>query len=409
MDAAGQLRGELEPIAGGRQLALWVPCEGLEGANSEFVHRSIHPVYKTDGCGERCVDWASIAASEERSVEIPEADRQSFAEGHTLRGLYEHVQYGMEAQRLARVTAGTLAAASVAKDRQAINRWEQYSPRPAGWLEGQDWQGRPLAWITDQHATDTVAAMREGLSGQSVRSTWAHLRTIFLHAVRVKALARPPEPEWGKGDAGRAAKELYGDRQLVEIYRALEGQADLQVAFVVSVNVGPRTVDLFRLRWENFSLQRDRPVVEFTARKTGKRQVVPLGPVTVAQLERWRKISGTLGQSPLAGEAGFCGGLVWPGLTDADAADPERSRPARERNARFKAVLSGLGIEVEKPWQVGRLTCNERLERHRPGSGQFVLGHANTLNSISYREPSGMVFEAVTTLPQPACFGLPPG
>jgi hypothetical protein len=53
---------------------------------------------------------------------------------------------------------------------------------------------------------------------------------------------------------------------------------------------------------------------------------------------------------------------------------------------------------------VGRLTCNERLEGHQPGSGQFVLGHANTLNSVSYREPSGLIYEAVTTLPQPDAF-----
>lgn len=376
-----------------RQLGLFSPA-GSDGS----VHRTMHPVHRPD--------WAAIAASEVRSVEIPEGERLEFAESHTLRGLYEHAQYGLAAHRRARVASGTLAAASAAKDRQALNRWESYSPRPATWAEGQAWEGRPLAWITDQHATDTLSAMREGLSTQSVRSTWNHLRTIFLHAVQVKAIGKPPEPEWAKGDAGRAAKQLYGDQQLAEIYTALAGQEDLRVAFVVSVNVGPRTVDLFRLRWENFSLQRDRPVVEFTARKTGKRQVIPLGPVTVEQLERWRKLSGTLGRSPLAGASGFCGGLVWPGLTDADAADPERSRPARERNSRFKAVLGVLGIEHEKPWQVGRLTCNERLERHRPGSGQFVLGHSNTLNSLSYREPSGMIFEAVTTLPQPACFSV---
>jgi integrase len=349
-------------------------------------------------------DWSAVAAAEVRSIEIPEGERTAFSESHTVRGFYEHDKYGLEAQRRSRVSAGTLAAGTIAKDRQAINRWELYSPRPANWPDGQAWEGRPLAWITDQHVTDFVAAMGKELSAQSAKSTWAHLRTILLHAVRVKALERAPEPTWGKGDGQRAAKQLYDDRQLVAIYTALASQLDLQVAFVVSVNVGQRTVDLFRLRWENFSLQRDRPVVEFTARKTGKRQVIPLGPVTVQQLERWRKATGTLGTSPLVGPGGFCGGLVWPGLTDPNAADPERSRPARDRNARFKIVLAGLGIEHEKPWQVGRLTCNERLERHRPGSGQFVLGHTATLNSTSYREPSGLIYEAVTTLPQPDCF-----
>jgi len=166
------------------------------------------------------------------------------------------------------------------------------------------------------------------------------------------------------------------------------------VAFVTAVNVGPRAVDLFTLRWEDFSFFAERPVVEFTARKTGKRQVVPLAEVTLRQLDRWKRASGVL--LPV--------GLVWPELTDAAARDPERSRAARDRNARFKRILATLGIAHERPWQVCRLTCNERLERHRPGAGQFVLGHASTLNSVSYRDPSGLIYEAVSTLPQPECF-----
>jgi hypothetical protein len=353
----------------------------------------------------RTPDWAAIAAAEVVRIEIPESERQGFAERCTLRRLYEDPVYGLRDLRRQRVRDGTLAANTLGKDGQALNRWEKYSPRPGDWPEEQAWEGRPLAWITDQHCSDAVAAMRRDLSGDTVRSTWNHLRVLLNRAVEVKAIERAPEPTWGKSAGTRAAKELYDDQQLTTIYGALAGEIDLQVAFVVSVNAGLRSVDLFLLRWENFSLQRDRPVVEFTARKTGKRQVIPLGPVTVEQLERWRKVSGTLGASPLAGAAGFCGGLVWPGLTDPGAVDPERSRAARRRNARMKEVLLGLGIELEKPWQVGRLTCNERLERWRPGSGQFVLGHVATLNSTNYREPSGLIYEAVTTLPQPAVFG----
>lgn len=378
------------------QLALWVSGEGDEGLGTGFVHRSMYPVYSPD--------WSAIAAAEVVRVEIPEVEREAFAGRCTLRGLYEDPVYGLRDLRRQRVRDGTLAANTLGKDGQALNRWEKYSPRPGDWPEGRVWEGRPLAWITDQHCTDTVTAMRKDLSGDTVRSTWNHLRVLLNRAVEVRALEKAPEPTWGKSVGKRAAKELYDDVQLAAIYGALAGEIDLQIAFVVSVNAGLRSVDLFLLRWENFSLQRDRPVVEFTARKTGKRQTVPLGPVTVKQLERWRKVSGTLGNSPLAGASGFTGGLVWPGLTDQAAGDPERSRQARGRNARMKAVLAGLGIEHEHPWQVGRLTCNERLERWRPGSGQFVLGHVATLNSTSYREPSGLIYEAVTTLPQPAAF-----
>ena len=356
------------------------------------VHGTIHPMYAP---GE--VDWAAIAAGEQTRVEVPEDQREQFALATTIRSFYEHPVYGLAAIRRQAVKDDTLAQASLVKDAQAINRWERFSPRPGSWPAGRPWQGRPLGAITDVHVSETLAAMRAVLAAETCRSTWNHLRTIFHRAVEVKALADVPEVSWGKHAGDREAKQVYGDRHLVEIYEALSGQADLQTAFVVSVNVGPRTVDLFCLRWEDFALDRERPVVEYTARKTGKLHVVPLAAVTVSHLLRWRRASGML---PLDCGAGY----VFPDLSDASAAEPEQSRAARRRNARFKRVLASLKIEVAKPWQVGRLTCNERLERHRPGAGQFVLGHANTLNSVSYREPSSLVHEAVTTLPQPSCF-----
>jgi len=388
-----------------RQLALWVPPD--EGGD-EFAHRSNSPVRGLPGGGEDRgadatpfaeghYDWAAEVAGETEAVEIPEGERQWFSERYTLRGLYEHDVYGLAAVRRRRVSDATLAAASAAKDRQALNRWERFSPRPGDWPAGEPWRGRPLAWITDQHVTATLVAMRRKLAVTTVRSTWAHLRTIFARAKAVRAIERVPEPTWGReAPDERAAKELYDDRAIASIWQALAGQVDLQVAFVASLNVGLRTVDLFGLRWESLSLTADRPCVEFTARKTGKRQTVPLAVVTVRQLQRWRGRQGLLFPEGA--------GLVWPELTDAAAADPERSRPARDRNARFKRAAESVGIRHAKPWQVGRLTCNERLERHRPGSGQFVLGHTATLNSTSYREPSGLIYEAVTTLPQPECF-----
>lgn len=406
-----------EPVGHGRSQQEeggdgWIPPDGHGGP---FAHRILDPVRSPDGekkqaaevgqkplnhrvepGGER-YDWAAAVAGEAEAVEIPEGERVWFSERYTLRGLYEHPVYGLAAVRASRVADATLAAASAAKDRQALNRWERYSPRPGDWPAGEPWRGRPLAWISDKHVAATVGAMRKELALSTCRSTWNHLRTIFRRAWDVKAIERVPEVTWGRSDGTeRAARAHYTDRQLVQIWTALAGQLDLQVAFVVSVNVGLRTVDLFCLRWDCLQLTAERPVVEFTARKTGKRQTVPLGPATVRQLDRWRRAQGLLFPE--------CAGLVWPELTDATAADPERSRAARCRNARFKRVLAGLDppIRHAKPWQVGRLTCNERLERHRPGSGQFVLGHSETLNSTSYREPSGLIYEAVVTLPQPA-------
>jgi integrase len=346
----------------------------------------------------RTVDWKAVAGPAQRLV-VPESERAGFCDSYTLRRLYADPVYGLEAVRRERVATGRLAASSLAKDRQALSRWERFASRPPDWPSGEPCEGAPLRWITDWYVTAWVTAACKELSLSSVRSTWSHVRIVLNRAVEIQAIERAPQPEWPKDDgSGRQAKELYGDRQLAEIYAALAGHVDLQVAFVVSVNAGLRTVDLFLLRWPDLRLQRERPVVEFTARKTGKRQCVPLAPCVVRQLDRWRRHQGWL-FPPHEME-----GLVWPELTEPAAADPERSRAARTRNARMKRVLRGIGIEPAKPWQVGRLTCNERFERHRPGSGQFILGHSRTLNSVSYREPSGLVYEAAATLPQPECF-----
>jgi len=377
------------------------PTQSSETADG--AHRSMYPG-RTQTLPGTWLDWESIAAAEVRRVELPEGERQRFAEATTLRGLYEHTDYGLAAAHAARVSEGTLAAATAAKVRQALNRWERWAPRPSGCRAGAEWQGRPIAYITDQHATDFVNAASGGLASATVRSTWNHLRTVLLWAVTIKALDRAPEPAWGKSrERERLPRQFYDESQLAAIYGALAAEVGLQVAFVVACNCGLRASDLFALRWEDLYLSAERPRLEFTARKTGKRQLIPLGPVTVSQLRRWQVVSGVLVA------AGLACGPVWPECSAPGAAVPEKSRAARTRNQKIKAVLKRLGMSIAKPWQVCRLTCNERLERHRPGSGQFVLGHANTLNSVSYREPSGLVWEAVSSLPQPPAWGLGDG
>jgi len=272
-------------------------CSGPQTAQvasfGASVHGTITPMYAFPA-SEPDVDWAAIAAGEQRKIEVPEDQRERFALTTTLRDFYAHGLYGLEALRRQAVKDSRLAGASLVKDLQAINRWERFSPRPGSWPAGLVWHGRPLAAITDLHVNETLTAMRAELAGDTVRSTWNHLRTIFNRAVEVKAIDKAPEPTWGKDSCDRAAKQLYSDSQLVEIYTALAGQVDLQVAFVVSVNVGPRTVDLFLLRWEDLDLVRERAVVEYVARKTGKRHVVPLAEVTVRQSVRWARNSGLL-------------------------------------------------------------------------------------------------------------------
>jgi len=383
--AAGEASAPADPAAASGPDVIPFPQTG--------AHRCKSPMY---GDPEPAVDWQAIAAAEKTRKVIPPEERQSFAEGRTLPEFYSDDSYGPESARLAAVLRGELAASTVIKDRQSLARWTKFAPAPPNWPSDRNFDGRPLAYITDEHVWETFAAMRAELALITCKTTWSHLRTIFGAAVKVRAIERiPASPKWPKGD-DRPAVQIYSDDELAQVYEALAGDVDLQVAFVCAVNVGPRAGDLFSLRWEQVDLAGDRPAVEYVATKTGKRHRVPLAPVTVRQLARWRRVLGLL---PFDHE-----GPLWPKLQGQDDKHPEASRPARARNKRFKARLASIGLRYAKPWQVARATCNERLERHAPGVGQFVLGHANTLNSRSYREPSQAVYEAIVSLPQPPCF-----
>lgn len=345
---------------------------------------SSHQVDQFAGVGPEVLAVAEMTARDFGDLVIPPTQREWIRGNLSLRQFYEAWLLPEQQRRHA---AGKLSRASLDKTRQALNRWERFT-RPAGWPAGRPWPGLPLGAITCRYATWATEQIRRKLGASTTRSTWGHLRTILTYAVRVKAIDAAPRPEPITDTKGVTV--LYSDEQLPVIYRALAGTPDLQVAFVVAVNAGLRPVDLFLLDWSGVTLG-NRPQLDFVSRKTGKAQCVPLSPVTAGQLQRLRGNGKTTGP-------------VFPGRSRPDAADPERSRPARERRAQFKAALQAVGLHVAKPFQAARATCNERLERTREGVGQFVLGHALTLNAKSYREPSALIRDVVCQVPQPDCF-----
>lgn len=317
---------------------------------------------------------------------IPENMRAFIRHNLSLRGLYcDWILPDLER----RVAAKTLARATIFKDLQALNRWELYSPRPSDWPEGRTWPGVPLEFITPRYVEEFLVALFAGCPVGTARSTWSHLRNLLNHAVKVRAIEACPKPEHIPNADGGPVR-IYRAEEIAAVYVALRHHVPLQVSFVLALNIGARAVDLYLLRWEDFDLTTDRPCVSFVSRKTGKRQTVPLAPVTIAQLQRLP----SFGHDP----------YLFPTLTSPTSADPEKSTRSRRRRDHMQTCLQIAGIDLEKPMQAARATCNTRLERHRTGAGQFVLGHGLTLNSKHYHEPSDMVFDAVMTLPQPPCF-----
>lgn len=299
-------------------------------------------------------------------------------------------------RRVRSAKAGELARGTLEKERQALRRWEDWDreQRPAEWPASTEWGGLPLGYVTGGYVQRWLQALRGTLAAATVRSTWYQVRTVLNAAVRLGILDAAPRPhassleDRDEDDADLYAR-VWSTAELEAIYGLLP--ADLQSAWVLACSIGARPVDLFALRWDQVRLDEARPIVRFRARKTGKLHAVPLAPVAGAHLRRL-----------LAGRL-FAEGPLFPGRQCSGQQSPERSWQARARNAETKAAIAAAGVQPVpgKPWQVCRATCNTRLENHRPGVGQWVLGHANGVNAQSYHDPSDLVWSAIETLPQP--------
>ena len=321
---------------------------------------------------------------------VPEDQRAWVRQNLSLRDYYGDWMLP-ELER--RVQKGSLAKGTLAKDRQALRRWEE-ATRPENWDPNKNWPGLPIGYITPRAVQQFLENLFEiSTSTATAKSTWNHVRNILNHAVKMRAIDTFPKPEHIPNPTPSDDDEMvtfYRPEQIEAAYGAFKDHVDLQVALVLAANAGPRSHDVFAMKWSCVDLKGVRPAVTFVAKKTGKRQKVPLAPVTVAQLKRLS----SLGSHE----------YLFPGLSNPLAEDPERSRPARRRRELIRTLLLSVGIDFQRPFQALRATCNKRLEDWRTGVGQFVLGHALTLNARHYYEPSDLIIQAVNSIEQPACF-----
>lgn len=381
-----------------RRLQVFRPEAGEVG-KSAFAPRTCTPGRGSEQGGESAPDALSrwLAASRRLADEtaprhVPAELRDQYAATTSLRDFWEQCQAG----RLEPIGRRKRSAATVSKERQTLNRWERFT-RPADWRDDEPWPGPAIGDVTPGLLNQVFQRAAEaGLSAATISSFRSHLRTIFNHAASVGAIEQAPR--FPVVDSHRQAVRIWSDEEIEAIYEALAEHKLLQSAFVLACNAGLRPVDLFLLRWDDLTEPAgNRPaVLEWTSRKTRKRQAVPLARVTWAHLERIRPMS------ELAAEPGW----LFPGLSSPRCADPEKSREARARNRFMRDLLRRLKIRnAAKPWQICRATCNERYESVHEGVGQFILGHSLTgVNARSYREPSALIRRIVLELPQPPCF-----
>lgn len=360
--------------------------------------------------------YQSVRDENEDSLpELSDEEKRRAREEMSLAAIY---QQWLLPWRTDRRKQGKLKGGTLQKEKQSVrcfHGWDASPERaPSRWPRGITWNGLPIGYLAPKYLEKWVMSrLVEGYSPDTMRGRWNHVRTILNLIRRLGIIDNIPilefcavvdtyQTQTGEGD-DELPPTIYTPSESIKVYQRLH-EADMRAAWVLGLNGGPRTVDLFSLRWTANVRLGERPELYYRAVKTGKRHWVPLHPIAVQHLQRLIALQGHLDPAQPQG-------LVFPRLTSAAAADPERSRPARRRNERIKSVMRGVGIPIEgdyeKPWQCLRSTCNSTLNNHRPGAGFLVThGKEADVSSQNYWNHHPTLVEAIATMPMPKEFSL---
>ena len=153
-----------------------------------------------------------------------------------------------------------------------------------------------------------------------------------------------------------------------------------RTAIVLALNTGPRTWDLFSLRWEDVRFEDFKfGSVFYRAQKTGKIQRPPLNAVSRAHLERLRNLH-----------------------LDAEFVFPD----FRKHKAFYEAwgrICATAGVRA--PFEAFRKTCSTLHDDVFHGVGAWLTGHSvRGVNAENYQNPTGRVLRAVYALKNPLEF-----
>lgn len=321
------------------------------------------------------------------------SESQKHGESLTLRAFYLE---RLQSERTRRISNGRNKSGTAEKDLAALSFWERLSGNPS------------LSSLSDSIVQEFIGKAIEAGRRSTAAGYCGHLRWILNEAKRAGIVETVPAFSFPKVSRRSGLTEEHRETLIYEmggdllgtlghIHNAIES-AELRLAFICGASFGPRTEDLLTLKWSDFDLAGERPVVRYVAEKTGTFHVVPLAPFLVNQLkagridERW----------------------LFPNLISHQADNAAKSRACRRTVSQFRDAVTSTGFDFsaggrgkseQKPFQVLRATCNERFERHHRRAGEWILGHAmNSLNRKSYQNPGAEIFHAVASLPQPTVF-----
>jgi integrase len=217
------------------------------------------------------------------------------------------------------------------------------------------------------------------LSEGSIPKRWNHVRFVLNWGFKLGVLAKqvslsvPTIVDRVKSDYETDVIDdliptAYSEQQLQAVYEQLDGDLELQTAWVLGAFTGPRPGDLFAMRWQrNIRLSVDPADMVYIPEKTRRKRRhiwCPLGSIVVDHLRRLIRQQAHLGEPQ---------GLVFPRLTDANRKNHEDGENSRARNRRIKRAMSDAGIpdspDTERPWQMLRATANSRLNDCETGMG----------------------------------------
>ncbi|HEY4263180.1 MAG TPA: hypothetical protein VGM98_23660, partial [Schlesneria sp.] len=288
---------------------------------------------------------------DENTAPVPELspDELAFAQKELSVGLcYAH--HLMAWRRQQRID-GKIAQGTLSKELQSVRCFDRFDcdflRAPRDWPSGVPWKGLPVGYVAQKYFEEWIRTrLYEGYAIPTMEGRWCHVRTVLNMMKRMGAIGDLPDIDFaaivtsfqravGNDDYDDIVPTTYTRQQHVGVYQRLH-EPDMRAAWVLGSNGGPRTVDLFSLRWSANVRLGERPELFYTANKTGKRHWVPLHPITVKHLRRLIALQGHL-------DPDLPQGLVFPRLT-SHAVDPEKGRPARRRNERIKQVMQECGM-----------------------------------------------------------------
>lgn len=282
---------------------------------------------------------------------------------------------------VARPTFLNASKATLWEYSNAINRWEEFTDNP------------PVTQIDDAACDSfTQAVMDSEVVANTTYNKWArHLRGVFN-----RLGPRDSRNKLGKGVMPLIPiiqflnEELNDPRvipleHLSRLYEACEvatwprrpGATPAlrwRCLLVLLYNCGPRRDDALLLTRE--SLQAN-GMLRFTAKKTRKKQCVPLHPVVHAHF------------------------ALLPHDNFSLLGMPTTNR--RDFYATWRAIIKAAGVPHYIPKDL-RKTCGTELDLQFEGAAGWVLGHSENVTRKYYINPNEKVTKAVLAMRQPEAF-----